>query len=126
MVGRMGRLLHPRIRLAAFAALLALVAVGCAGANFGPVPGPASPPGPADLVPYRSGEASVQVTGPASGRFHFKLEPSAIYVSAPSRLDLAYGDPATGEGLTVQVGPEVGTSLTSKFNVLTLDVRLAG
>jgi hypothetical protein len=92
----------------------------------GPVPGPASRPGPLQLSRFGSGAAHVQVTGRAAESFDFRLEPSAIQVSPPPRLDLAYGDPATGEGLTIQVPPEQGTIPTSKFSILTLNVDLAG
>ena len=64
-----------------------------------------------------------QVPGSSSP---FSLVPSSISMSPPALLDLAYGKPVTGEGLTLQLPPERGTTPTSKFSILTLDVRLAG
>jgi hypothetical protein len=95
-------------------------------AGQGPVPGPVSAPGPLQLSRFGSGSAHVQVTGASQGTFEFTLVPSSISLSPPTRLDLAYGDPATGEGLSLQLPPEQGTIPTSKFSILTLDVRLAG
>src|SRR5207247_394354 len=85
--------------------VLALLLSGCQAAGPGPVPGPVTSPGPLQLSRFGSGSARVQVTGAAQGTFDFALVPSSISMSPPALLDLAYGKPVTGEGLTLQLPP---------------------
>lgn len=107
---------------------LALPALGlpaCAARHFGPAPaGRSSTTGPIQSTEYRTGRADLRVTAPERGSYSFRLEPSALYPSPPPRLDLSYGEDATGSGLDIQLRPAPGTLATSSNTILTVDLRL--
>src|SRR5919197_1131150 len=99
-------------------ALVWLAGAGCLAGKRGPVPGPASPPGSLQLSRFSAGSAKVHVTGVIRRTLVFPLQPSATQESPPPLLDLSYGDPATGEGLTLQLPPDEGTTRTSESSIL--------
>src|SRR2546423_3798388 len=106
--------------LSASVALVAVADVGCTSRSFGPVPGPANLAGPNQRSAYHAGHARIVVRSPAHKTFRFGLEPSAVYPSPPTRLDLAFGELRTGQGVDIQVLPQAGTVPTSAEAVVAL------
>jgi hypothetical protein len=106
---------------------IAVLAAACAGRRFGPVPSGAPALGrAAETTVLRSGNARIRISSPARKRLRFPLRPSAMYSSAPARLELAYGDPSSGQGLDLQISPVRGGVRTSPDAILTLSLHLAG
>ena len=110
--------------LVVWTALVGLAGAACVAGTRSPIPGPQSPPGSLQLSRFKSGSAKVHVAGVIERTLVFPLQPSAVQGSPPPLLDLAYGDAATGEGVTLQLPPEEGTTRSSASSILTLDVRL--
>jgi hypothetical protein len=66
----------------------------------------------------------VRISSPARKVLRFPLRPSEMYSSPPARLELAYGDPSSGQGLDLQVSPVRGPIRTSTEAILTLSLQL--
>jgi hypothetical protein len=123
----MARGSRSRCQMLAVLACLAVLAAGCVARRLGPVPSEAPIGTPSSQVfVLGSGETRVNVSHPIHRRFVFPLQPSATYPSPPIRLELAYGDAATGEGMDLEVPPARGPIPTSSDAILTLALRFPG
>ena len=68
----------------------------------------------------------MRISSPVRKHVRFPLVPSALYPSPPARLELAYGDPPSGQGMDLQVSPARGRSRTSPEAILTLALHVPG